>query len=122
MTTSENDDIAKDSTIPTFEEAKLCPKCGKPGEVRKVQSAPDSPWGTKLHHVYCTTPLCIWFNTCWMVQTNLDGSVPPARDHTFSPKKYVGFEGHDREAEALINELKTHEQIRQQGETPEIHL
>lgn len=84
----------------TFEEAARCPKCKLPGNVRKSQPLPNKP-GAKLHHIYCESKTCPWYNTCWMVQTNADGSVPPPQHHSGSPKVYVGFEGHDRLAAQL---------------------
>lgn len=85
-------------TSPTFEEAKRCPKCDKPGEEVRVIVHKDLPRGAKLHEIFCRTELCRWYNTPWMVQTNADGSVPPPTDHTGRDKKYVGFEGHDEMA------------------------
>ena len=64
---------------PTFEAAKICPKCNRPGEVRKVAPAKNMKPGTQIHFVYCVTELCKWYNTPWTVQTNPDGSVPPPR-------------------------------------------
>lgn len=115
MTTSD-----QNSTLPAFEEAKLCPKCGKPGEDRKSTPAPNMPRGTTLHFIYCMTELCPWFDTCWMVQVNVDGTIPEKKDHTFTKKEYVGFEGHDQRAMALIEELKGFEQMKQNGQNPEI--
>lgn len=92
--------------LPTFEEAKICPKCDRPGQVRKVSPVPGMARGTKVHLVYCVTELCPWYNTPWTVQTNPDGSVPPPRNHTGEKKIYQGFEGHDEEARHLVDILK----------------
>lgn len=65
----------------TFEEAKKCPICGQPGEVRRVdkKSRPQAQGGPyELHHVYCVTELCRWKDTPWWVQVNADGSIPEA--------------------------------------------
>lgn len=81
----------------TFEEAKQCPKCGKPGEDRSVTPAPNLPIGTTLHHIYCTTELCPWYNTAWVVQVNKDGSIPAPKNHTGEPKHYQQLDDPDLE-------------------------
>lgn len=94
----------------TFEEAKVCPKCAKPGEDRMTKPAGrDLPLGTTIHMIYCNTELCPWYNTCWMVQVNPDGSIPPPKNHTMSPKLYSGFEGHNEEAERVLAYVKAEE-------------
>lgn len=90
----------------TFEMAKKCPKCNKPGEDRRTTLAKGMKPGTTVHHIYCASVLCPWYNTPWMVQVNPDGSVPPPTNHTGREKVYEGFKGHDEEATALIDELK----------------
>lgn len=89
----------------TFEEAKVCPKCGQPGEdVRNVPA--KGIRGARVHTIYCRKDGCKWYNTCWFVQVNKDGSIPPAMDHSRTPKQYEGFQGHDQMAIDLVNELK----------------
>jgi len=90
----------------TFEQAKLCPICGQPGEDRRSLKAPGLSPGTTVHTIYCVTKLCEWFNTPWMVQVNPDGSVPPPQDHSRSKKYYAGFEGHDELAANIDLALK----------------
>jgi len=90
----------------TFEEAKQCPKCSNPGEDRITRIAKGMKPGTTTHHIYCMSVLCPWYDTCWIVQVNPDGSIPPATNHVGQPKVYEGFEGHDKEATDLIDELK----------------
>lgn len=87
----------------TYEEATRCPKCSEPGKARLKQ---PQGGGIMLHHVYCENRRCEWYNTCWIIQVNKDGSVPPPRDHTNSPKEYQGFEFHDHEAAALVRDLE----------------
>lgn len=88
---------------PTFETAKLCPKCGKPGDDRKQYAGPNQ---STLHMVYCVTELCPWYNTCWTVQVNRDGTIPPPQDHSRSPKVYQGFEDHDYMARQINEALQ----------------
>lgn len=85
-------------TLPTFEEARLCPRCNQPGEDRTTIPAPAAAnlkRGTTIHMIYCTTKLCPWYDTCWNVQVNPDGSIPAPRNHKGEPKLYANIEGHD---------------------------
>jgi hypothetical protein len=95
-----------EATLPTFEEAKRCPKCNQPGEDRATRPAPGLVRGTTLHVIYCVTKLCPWFETSWFVQVNPDGSVPAPKNHSGEPKIYSGFEGHDEYAEKLLAAAK----------------
>jgi len=61
----------------TYEEAKLCPRCGKTGRVvriTKTQNMKGKP--VDLHLIACTTELCPWFETTYVIQVNEDGSIP----------------------------------------------
>jgi hypothetical protein len=94
--------------LSTFEEAKLCPKCNQPGEDMQTIPAPAQarlPRGTTIHLIYCRTELCRWFDTCWQVQVNPDGSVPAPKDHTGEPKLYANIEGHDEIAQQIRDAL-----------------
>lgn len=96
---------------PTFEEARRCPKCGFSGDERLKTVPPRNarlPQGTYIVHIYCVTPHCRWFNTPWTVQVNPDGTVPPPRDHSKSPKLYdpKSFKGHDEMARRVLGELE----------------
>lgn len=121
--------MSEGGTQSTLEEATRCPKCQQPGEVVSTKEAPRDhglPAGTKYLTVYCRntdtptfsssfSPLspgarCKWADTCWIVQVNPDGSVPPPQDHSKTPKNYVGFEGHDEEAQRVLNALTWEEQ------------
>lgn len=111
-----------ESVQTTYEDATRCPKCGKPGDVRKKTSAIGTglPRGTQQHHIYCMNELCIWYNTCWFVQVNPDGSVPAPKNHTGEPKVYQGFEGHDEAAKAILDGIKRQYEYEQSGDHPEI--
>jgi hypothetical protein len=92
-----------ESVESTYEEATRCPKCGKPGDVRSKQAAPKTLLpGTQIHHVYCITELCRWYNTAWMVQVNRDGSVPPPTNHTGRNKMYI----QDKDADRMAAEIR----------------
>lgn len=100
---------SNESVQSTYEEATRCPKCGNPGDVTSKVPAPrqaNLPLGTQIHTVYCRSELCPWLNTCWMVQVNKDGSVPPPTNHTGQAKVYQGFEGHDEEAKRVVESLR----------------
>jgi hypothetical protein len=88
----------------TYEEAKRCPKCTKPGEERLTTKG--AVRGSVVKHIYCVTEICPWYNTPWLVQVNADGSVPPPTNHAKSKKVYVGFEDHDRLAQQLIQAVE----------------
>jgi hypothetical protein len=90
----------------TYEAATRCPKCDKPGDVTIREPARNLPPGTQLHTVYCRTPLCPWNDTCWFVQVNPDGTVPPPTDHTGAPKQYERFEGHDALAAQVQDSIR----------------
>jgi hypothetical protein len=60
----------------TFEEAKQCPKCGKPGD--DTGSRPTNRRGVKVHTIFCRNRVCPWLDTSWIVQVNQDGSIPEA--------------------------------------------
>lgn len=93
----------------TFEQAKRCPKCGKPGE--DSPKTTPGPKGSRVHQIFCRTELCPWYNTPWMVQVNRDGTIPPPQDHTRSPKVYEGFEGHDELAKQIMEALEIQRQM-----------
>jgi hypothetical protein len=90
----------------TYEDRKHCPKCKEPGEETKSIQVPGLPKGTTVKTIYCRNERCRWFDTCWMVQVNPDGSVPPPKDHTKEPKLYEGFEGHDQLANQLMQAIE----------------
>jgi hypothetical protein len=60
-------------TTTTFESAKICPRCNKPGEDMKQMPGPR---GATIHVVYCRTEGCRWEGTSWIIQVNRDGSIP----------------------------------------------
>jgi hypothetical protein len=101
--------MAEETPVTTYQEAITCPKCGKPGNVRKREPVPRSanlPHGTQLHTAYCETPLCPWEGlVCRLVQVNPDGSIPPPQDHRGKPKVYEHFEGHDQMARDIMRAL-----------------
>lgn len=68
-----------------------------------------------VHLVYCENDLCPWYDTCWMVQVNADGSVPPPTDHTGAPKIYERFEGHDQVAEQIRQSIRRQQRIETEG-------
>jgi hypothetical protein len=63
----------------TFEQAKLCQRCGQPG--MDVGTSPSKKPGVKVHSIRCDNERCVWYNTVWLVQVNQDGSVPVADHH-----------------------------------------
>lgn len=92
----------------TYEEARQCPKCGQSGEDAKTIPAPTTAHlarGTTIHLIYCRQKLCKWFDTCWQVQVNPDGSIPEPKDHTGEPKLYANVEGHNELAKKIEEAL-----------------
>lgn len=70
----------------TFEDAKRCPKCDKPGRIH--QEFPRGPH--TVYTIMCETELCLWYNTTWVVQVNADGSIPN-RDRELAPRQPKTF-------------------------------
>lgn len=57
----------------TFDEAKRCPRCYQPG---KDVSQSTRANGTVDHWIYCSNPLCLWFDTLARVVSVLrDGTL-----------------------------------------------
>ena len=91
----------------SFEDAKKCPKCGKPGEdmgSRSVRS-PNSGATVQIHSIYCRTQLCPWLDTMWIVQVNEDGTIPEAYSQ-LGNKQYPKL---SPESEARINDAIKHQ-------------
>jgi hypothetical protein len=92
-----------------YEEARKCPKCGHPGNVRVKQDAPPAAHlerGTQIHQVFCENQICPWYNTPWLIQVNPDGTIPPPQNHTGADKVYVNFEGHDDLARRITEAIE----------------
>ena len=99
----------------SWEEAKLCPKCERPGEDRKQTPGEGT---SKIHHIFCVTKLCPWFGTPWFVQVNADGSIPPKQDPSTFQKQYpkLSAETETRITEGIERQLKAETE----RQTPEI--
>lgn len=101
-----------ETELPTYEEACCCPKCGQHGDVRIKTPAPRSAGlkpGTQLHTVYCVNEGCKWYETCWYIQVNPDGTIPPPKNHRGENKIYANFENHDQLARDLVRALEAQE-------------
>jgi hypothetical protein len=59
----------------TLDEAQVCPRCDKTGELGGTRAHPSKP-GHKLVEAYCRNPLCPWLDTPWVIMILPDGSVP----------------------------------------------
>lgn len=63
----------------TFEEAIKCPRCERPGQAVGSNKVRKPGRGTvEIFKIQCTTKLCKWFETIYLVQINEDGSIPEA--------------------------------------------
>jgi hypothetical protein len=96
-------------TDTTYEEAIKCPRCDRPGEVRRKAPSKDGRGkAIELHTVYCTTVLCKWYETAYIVQVNADGSIPPAHTALTQPKLFpaVSAETETRIQEAIQSQLE----------------
>jgi hypothetical protein len=82
----------------TWEEARLCPKCGNAGQ--ETGTMPTRKRGVKVVNLTCKNPLCRWCDTGWIVQINADGSIPDAMS-ALGPKQFIIPES-AAEANALI--------------------
>ena len=65
--------------------ASRCPRCDQTGE--HVSTKPTAKPGYKAHIYRCTTKLCQWFSTNWVVTEDPDGKVP-VRDIGHIPKSF----------------------------------
>lgn len=72
------------STLPIYEEAKLCPRCKQPGELAQTVKNQPRP-GAKVEVYECKSELCIGFRDRWLVQINADGTIPI---RTQGPKEF----------------------------------
>ena len=93
----------------TFEEAKRCPKCERPGrEVgsRKAKNGRGQP--CTVHIIECATELCRWFGERYVVQVNDDGSIPSAYSSALSDKQYprVSQESVSRIEENILKQIE----------------
>ena len=91
-----------ESSETTWEEASRCPKCDQPGRDGGVR--PGNRPGVKVHMLYCTNQLCLWWEggdngMPWLVQVNRDGSIP--RANTLGQKQFLPV---SQESETRINE------------------
>lgn len=94
-------------TTTTYEEAKQCPKCGKPGEVtRKTPTRNTVGQKCELHLIYCRTQLCPWYNTPWTVQVNEDGSIPQPYSSLEKQFPLASPESETRIQEAIESQLQ----------------
>jgi hypothetical protein len=83
--------------MPTYEEAKRCPKCKQPGRLKSVENPIVSPEdrvrfdiqrGAKVETYVCINERCRWFETGWVVQLNPDGSIPDRTQALAKDKHY----------------------------------
>jgi len=67
-----------------YEDAKRCPKCDQPGELKGTSVIER---GARVETYHCMNEDCSWFNTGWAVQINRDGSIP--EHNTSDPKQFA---------------------------------
>jgi hypothetical protein len=102
--------------MPTYEEAKRCPKCKQPGRLKSVENPLVSPEdrtrfgiqrGAKVETYVCINERCRWFETGWVVQLNPDGSIPDRTQALAKDKQYPALPGWAaKPAETVINDLR----------------
>jgi hypothetical protein len=102
----------QDPNKPTFETAKLCPKCGLPGEDTGATPVISQQSGrpVKVHSIFCRNETCEWYNTNWIVQVNEDGSVP-------APYSQLGEKQYPKASEDLEQRVRDALTVQQQMET-----
>jgi hypothetical protein len=101
----------------TFEEAKLCMKCSKPGQdTRTTKTVDQRGKPIEVHAIYCRNAICPWFDSPWFVQVNEDGSIPDPTTPKTSPKEFPGLsqESETRIKDAIDAQLAA--EIRGDGE------
>ena len=95
----------------TFEDAKRCPKCDRPG--KDLGGKPAKRPGVKVHTIMCETELCKWYQTTWLVQVNEDGTIPEA----YSQVGKKQFPKVSPEMESRINDsLKAQLEVEKSGQ------
>jgi hypothetical protein len=71
----------------TMDEAKICSKCGEPGETVSIKPAREQYQG-KVHIIECKNERCKGYDPIdkmgrrWIVQVKPDGTIPDARSTT----------------------------------------
>lgn len=73
----------------TFEEAQRCPKCNNPGEIEENHRR--GPNNSTIHLIWCRNPVCLWYNTNWVVQQMSDGTVPVRASQAEEPRREKTF-------------------------------
>lgn len=109
--------------LTTFEEAKLCPKCGRMGkEAGSTRKRNSRNQIVTVHFIECVTELCPWFGTKYFVQVNEDGSIPQPYQQ-LGPKKYprLSPESASRVEEAVRRETEVSTQPDRHGEVRNPH-
>lgn len=92
----------------TFEEAKCCPRCDRPGE---VTSEHPGERDSKVHVIHCRTEGCKWEDSAWIVQVMKDGSIPLRKpgEKDFTPLT-------ETQKQHARDNLRRHEQVMRKGE------
>jgi len=103
--------------VVTFEQAKICPRCGKPGEEGKSVpvSAPRVPRGTRVVFVWCRTVVCPWYATSWPIQVYHDGTVRE-HDHSRDEKEYRVLPNFDARSQAVLDAVEAQVAMERRGD------
>lgn len=99
----------------TFEEAKLCPRCKKPGEEASKVPARDMKPGTVVYVIFCRTPGCRWENTSWLIQVNPDGSIPTEDYSKREKKTFPVSESAAQQARDIERAVARERELQQRG-------
>lgn len=90
----------------SWDEAKRCPRCNKPGAEAGQKS---DGGGGKLKFLECQNDQCVWFEEKWVVQVRADGTIPDpsesAGQRAFPPQDNAVF-GSDDQFEQVREALR----------------
>ena len=91
----------------TLETASHCPRCNQKGEL--VLKSPTEDEKVTGYVYKCTTTLCVWFDTRWVVTVDDDDKVQ-TRDPGHDPKRFPAIPKiTDKQREHVLDHIEDDE-------------